>query len=71
MQRGPCCRVGLGYALKTLKPLEVIDREATMVPRQAALWGWGLQTVALGDGEALVIHLIICDRHTPIGYLLA
>jgi hypothetical protein len=56
MQRGLHCRVALGYALKTLKPLEVIDGEATMVPRQAALWE-RLQCVAIGDGEALIVHL--------------
>ena len=56
MQRGQCSQVALGYALKTLKPLEVIDGEATMVPRQAALWE-RVQCVALGDGEALIAHL--------------
>ena len=56
MQRGQCCRVALGYALKTLKRLEVIDGEATMVPRQGAPWEWGLQTVALADGETLLAH---------------
>jgi len=38
MQRGQSSQVALDYALNTLKPLEVIDGEATMVPRQAALW---------------------------------
>ena len=56
MQRGQCSQVALGYAIKTLKPLEVIDGEATMVPRQGAPWGWGLQTVALADGETLLAH---------------
>ena len=56
MQRGQCRQVTLGSALKTLKRLEVIDGEATMVPRQAALWERVLQCVALGDGEALIAH---------------
>ena len=66
MQRGQCSQVALGYALKTLKPLEVIDREVTTVPRQAAPWERVLQCVALGNGEALSFTLIICDRHKPV-----
>jgi hypothetical protein len=67
MQRGQCCRVALGYALKTLKPLEVIDGEATMVRRQGGPWGWGLQTVALADGETLLTHFShLRSRHKPI-----
>src|SRR4029453_6239543 len=70
MQRGQCSSVAPGYALKTLKPLNVIDEEATMVPRQAALWE-RVQCVAPGDGEvnlpafhrlALRHHRRSCDR---------
>jgi len=57
MQRGQCRQVALGHALKTLKPLKVIDEEATMVLREAAPWGWGLRCVALTDGEALLRSL--------------
>ena len=71
MRRGQSSQVALGYALKTLKRLEVIDGEATMVPKQAALWERVLQCVALGDAEALIVHLSICDRHKPVGDLLA
>ena len=66
MRRGQSSKVALGYALKTLKPLEVIDGEATMVPRQGAPWGWGLQTVALADAKRYSLTLVICDRHKPI-----
>jgi len=46
-----------GHALKTLKPLKVIDEEATMVLREAAPWGWRLRCVALTDSEALLRSL--------------
>ena len=43
MQRGLSSQVALGYALKTLKRLKMMDGEATMVPRQAALRGGGFK----------------------------
>ena len=66
MPKGQCSQVALGYALKTLKPLKVIDRETPMVRRQAVPWEWGLQTVALADGETHSLTSVICDRHKPI-----
>src|SRR4029453_17266995 len=56
LQRRPSGQVTLGHALRTLKGPKLVDGEATMVPRQGAPWGWGLQTVALADGETLFAH---------------
>ncbi len=55
MPKGQCSQVALGYALKTLKPRKVIDRETPMVRRQAVLWE-RVQCVALGDGEAPISY---------------
>jgi len=56
LQRRPSGQVTLRHTLRIPKALDVVDGEATMVPRQAALWEW-VQWVALGDGETLIAHL--------------
>jgi hypothetical protein len=56
LQRRPSGQVTLRHALRIPKALDVVDGEAIMVPRQAALWE-RVQCLTLGDGETLIAHL--------------